>query len=144
MDTTERKTQKTPEQKHQKQFMLEIILPLAIAILLFAGLAVLSVCLTGTNGTLVAQWADISIILMIIPLLFVCLFSLIIVFLIDWGLIRWMKSFPAFFIKLRTSVNKIAATIQYFAATLASPMINIKSTIAAIHQFFNQIFPNHK
>lgn len=136
--------QRTPEQKHQKQLWLEVFLPLILTIALCAGLAILSVVLTGSNGILVAQWADISIILMIVPLFLFCLVIFVALIYIDRALIHWNKSIPDFFTQARLLVDSVAAKLQNLFTLLAAPIIFIKSALAAIEHLAQQIFPINK
>lgn len=141
MKTNEKIDKGSPERKHQKQLWLEIFLPLALSILLIVSLAVLAVSLTTSNGSLVSQWADISLILMILPLFILTLVIIVGWIFLDWAIIHWSKSLPGFFIQVRYYVDTAAAKLQNFFNLLAKPMISMKSGFAAFEEFFNLLFP---
>lgn len=136
MEKSNKQKQLTPEQIHEKQFWLEIILPIGLVLLVFIGLVVLAISLTGRNAGAVSQWADVSIILLVMPVLLIVLVNLALVILINILLGKWNKSFPPLLFLGRIKVEEFASKLRSTLSVPATPVIKIKSVLAGIQQFF--------
>ncbi|MPM49040.1 hypothetical protein SDC9_95768 [bioreactor metagenome] len=139
MENSSKKSQLTPEQKHEQQFWLEIILPVALVLLLFIALIVLAITMTGENAGILSQWADVSIILLVLPILLFVLFSIALVILLNWVLGKWNKSLPPLLYLARTKVDEIASKLRTPIEMPAKPVIKIESIFAGIKQFFTTL-----
>lgn len=139
MENSSKQKQLTPEQKHEKQFWLEIVLPIGLVLLLFIGLVVLAISLTGNNAGVVSQWADVSIILLVLPVLLIVLVNLALVILFNILLGKWNKSLPPLLFLGRTKVEEFASKLRSSFTAPATPVIKIKSIFAGIQQFFSSL-----
>jgi len=139
MENSSKKSQLTPEQKHEQQFWLEIILPVALVLLLFIALIVLAITMTGENAGILSQWADVSIILLVLPILLFVLFSIALVILLNWVLGKWNKSLPPLLYLARTKVDEVASKLRTLIEMPAKPVIKIESIFAGIKQFFTTL-----
>ena len=139
MDQSRKTDERTPEQKHHEQLLLEIWLPLGVVIAVCAGLAILAVVLADGSMGVISQWADISMIAMIVPILVLSLGLVILLFYLDHLMIGWNKSLPDFFILLRKWVDSFAGKVQKIAAMIAHPIVFIKSMFAGLQSLSNKI-----
>ncbi len=139
MENSSKKSQLTPEQKHEQQFWLEIILPVALVLLLFIALIVLAITMTGENAGILSQWADVSIILLVLPILLFVLTSIALVILLNWVLGKWNKSLPPLLFLARTRVDEFASKLRSLIEMPAKPVIKIEAIFAGIKQFFTTL-----
>ncbi len=121
MDT--KKSSLTPEYlaaSHRKQVLLQIWLPIGIAILLALLVGLMAIIGTINNNSEVSRWADLSAILLIIPHLITSLVTMAIVFALVYGVAYiypripgWMHSALAFLELVRTHTRTVTdKTVQ--------------------------------
>lgn len=139
MENSSKKSQLTPEQKHERQFWLEIILPVALVLLVFIALIVLAITMMGENGQILSQWADVSIILLILPILLSVLISTALVILLNWILGRGNRSLPPLLFLARTKIEGVATKLRSLIEAPAKPVIKIGALIAGTKQFFTTL-----
>lgn len=140
MENSNAKNGLTPEQKHQRQFLLEILLPLLLLLIVVLGLTVLAIMLTGSNGSILSQWADISLILLVLPVMLFVLIAVALVILISYLMGKWNRSLPPLLFLARTKVDEAAAKVQKVIAAPVRPVVFTQSLIAGIKQFFTSLF----
>jgi Na+/glutamate symporter len=129
----------TPEQKHKDQTTNEIWLPVLITLTICLALALLLVFLPQSNNEAISMWADISIILMILPMFLVALFTVVIIHKINLALQKYDRTWPAFFIKARTITDNAARLITTLTKWITTPVIKIKVAADGINSFVNTL-----
>ena len=139
MENISKGKQLTPEQKHEKQFWLQIILPIGLVIVLFIGLIVLAITMTGNNAGILSQWADISIIMLVLPVLIVVLINVAVVILFNFLLGKGNRSLPPLLFLGRVKYEEMAGKLRSGFELPAKPVIKIKSVFAGIQQFFTSL-----
>jgi hypothetical protein len=92
--------------------------------------------MTGNNASTLSQWADVSIIFLVLPVLLIVLVNLALVILINILLGKWNKSLPPLLFLGRTKVEEFAAKLRSVFSAPARPVIKVKSIFAGIQQFF--------
>ena len=127
---------KEPEQHHREQKLTHILLPILItAAVCLAGFLVLLITASdGSSSTL--QWANISIMFLILPLLFVGIAVVLILVLLGNLTKSWNQSLPPGLRNLRYRIISFTMRIQELAQKPARPVIGVKSTWAAIKSLF--------
>lgn len=140
MENSNAKNGLTPEQKHQRQFLLEILLPLLLLLIVVVGLTVLAIMLTGSNGSILSQWADISLILLVLPVMLFVLIAVALVILLSYFMGKWNRSLPPLLFLARTKVDEAATKVQKIIAAPVKPVVFTQSLIAGIKQFFTSLF----
>ncbi len=140
MENSNAKNGLTPEQKHQRQFLLEILLPLLLLLIVVVGLTVLAIMLTGSNGSILSQWADISLILLVLPVMLFVLIAVALVILLSYLMGKWNRSLPPLLFLARTKVDEAATKVQKIIAAPVKPVVFTQSLIAGIKQFFTSLF----
>jgi len=126
----------TPKENHQHQTWLEIWLPLLIGLVVVAVVMVLLVLAAAHGSSSIAQWSAISLILMILPMLIVCLFSIAFVFFIDYWLIRGNRVLPGYTENIRVKVIAIAEKIQSFFSSIVSFFLKIDTFLTTLKSVF--------
>lgn len=129
-------------QRHQRQSFWQIIVPVGFGTLLI--LAILALVIhkevSADAGGLVSQWADISLIWLILPaLLFALLLILILVGMI-YLLARLLKIVPGFTFKVQYFIGHVPDYVESFADKLVAPIIAVKGAGATVSALFGSIF----
>jgi hypothetical protein len=129
----------TPYQKHNRQFVTQIWLPIAIATLASLGLLVLSIIAATGSGDTVGKLADISLIMMIIPLFFIFLVGILLTFGIIHLLRNLNQNLPGLMHKGQYITALIAQKTQTMTSLLTLPIIKLRSAVNGTRSFFAAI-----
>jgi hypothetical protein len=132
--------------RHQRQSFWQIIAPVGFGTLLVLVILVLVILkAVGTDaGGQVSQWADTSLIWLILPaLLFALLLTLILVGMI-YLLARFLKIVPGFTFKAQYFVSLVPEYVESFADKLVAPIIAVKGAGATVSALFGSIFGGRK
>jgi len=129
-------------QRHRRQSFWQIIAPVGFGTLLV--LVILALVILRTVGTdaggQVSQWADTSLIWLILPaLLFALLLTLILVGMI-YLLARLLKIVPGYTYKVQYFIGQVPDYVESFADKLVAPIIAVKSAGATMSALFGSIF----
>jgi phosphoglycerol transferase MdoB-like AlkP superfamily enzyme len=126
------------KEKSQKEHFLQIYLPITTFVLLVIIVAVLVIIISGTNIQSVQQWANVSVVLLIVPSLFISLIMLaifILVILVQAKLLKWL---PIHFANFYVFIMKIAIFIMNGSNKIVSPVINSKSKFFALKSIWKK------
>jgi hypothetical protein len=129
-------------QRHRRQSFWQIIVPVGFGTLLVLGILALVILeAVGTDaGGQVSQWADTSLIWLILPaLLFALLLTALLVGMI-YLLARFLKILPRFTFKAQYFVGLVPEYVESFADKLVSPIIAVKGAGATVSALFRSIF----
>jgi hypothetical protein len=129
-------------QRHRRQSFWQIIAPVGFGTLLvLVILALVILRAVGTDaGGQVSQWADTSLIWLILPaLLFALVLTLVLVGMI-YLLARLLKIVPGFTYKVQYYVGLVSDYVDSFADKVAAPIIAVKSAGATVSALFGSIF----
>lgn len=111
---------------HRKQYLNEILLPILISVLVVCCVVVALATVTLRSGGSLANAADISLIWMMTPLLFVSLIGLAILVLAIYGMSLLLENTEPITGKVQNRVFVINEKIQAFTARLVKPIINLR------------------
>lgn len=115
-------------EKHRREVRLQIILPLVIGILLVFVLAVLVAL--GTSAQ-ISQWADVSLIWIIAPMLVVALIFLAILGGIAYGLARLLKVLPFYTRQVQDFLLQVRDRVSDVTNKLVEPILSYESKKAS-------------
>ena len=113
--------------KHRRDVNRQILLPVILASLLGVVVAVLAGIAATKNSADVGLWADISIIWLIIPMLFLILVILALTIGMVYGLNRLLKISPYYTGMAQTYALWFSAQIKLWTDKLIDPVVYIKS-----------------
>ena len=123
--------------RHRKQRTTQIILPVALAMLLFIAWIVLVIVGTAGGGD-VGRWAAISTMWIAIP---VCIMGFTFLLLLG-GLVylmgRLLDITPTYTGRVQDFVHKLAIRIRRAADAAAKPVITVSSVGASINRFLGR------
>jgi len=124
--------------RHRRQSVWQIWIPVMVASLLVLGAAVIMILpVTGVDtGVDGSQWADASLIWIILPLLFLA----IVVTLLLIGLIiltaKILKLTPQYTVIGQHYAALISANVQFWSKRIVKPLIAIKGHLASMNALF--------
>ena len=135
--TSTNKNVSTKEKSHKEHF-LQIYLPLTTFVLLVIIVAVLVIIISGTKIQSIQHWANISMVLLIVPSLFTSLIVLAIFILLIAGQAKLLKWLPIHFANFYFFIMKIAIVIINGSNKIVSPVINLKSKFFALKSIWKK------
>jgi hypothetical protein len=129
---------KTPLELHQHQTWLEIWLPLFIGLAVCVSILVLVILAAVKGSGDIAQLSAISIILMVIPSLFILLASTAIIIFVDYWIIKGNHVLPGYAAIVQQKTTVITTKIQEILFSISSIFINIHAGLDTIKHFFSR------
>ncbi len=132
--------------QHRRQSTWQIFLPIAISSLLVLAAAVFVVLpVTGVpTGVDSSQFADASLIWLILPILFLA----VLIVLLMIGLIilvaKILQTLPGYTKIGQDYAALISSTLQYWSGRMVAPMIKLKSRLASLKPIFNLFTRGHE
>lgn len=123
---------------HQRQFWIQIFLPMILAILLIIAVAVAAGWAAfGGNGDS-PRWAAISTIWLVIPVMVFSLIFLIILIGLVYLLARTLKISPPYTAKAQYYVNRATSVVKRFSDMATKPVLFLEGTKASLKAFFER------
>ena len=121
-------------QRHRRQLISQILLPIVIAALLFVAMIVLiNVATFRSNGD-VARWAAISTLWIVIPIMIVSLIFLAVLVGLVYLMKRLLNITPVYTGMAQDLVHKLMIRIRLLADQLVKPVIFWDSVGASINR----------
>lgn len=127
--------------RHRRQKIWQIILPVGLgAVLILAALGmVIYTAVRTPAGESVSQWADVSMIWLIIPALFIALVIAAVLFTVVWLLTRLLKILPQYTSTAQYYVGIAVENIRSGADKMAMPFIAGKGFVAMASELLNRL-----
>lgn len=115
--------------RHRREVWWQIFLPFIIGVILIGGL-VLGITFTGVGDTSV--WADVSLIWVIIPLLFMALIPLVILVAIVVGLTWLIQNTPPYAFQVQAAFDTVQTAVRQFTDRATEPVLRFHSELARL------------
>ena len=122
-------------QAHRRDFIWQILVPIVIALLIMIAISIFVA--TGSKAA-ASLWADISMIWLLIPSLFLAFIFLIILGGIIYGMAMLLKATPIYSQKLYRLIRILTQKIENVADLTAKPIFFVEGISASIKRFFQQ------
>ncbi len=132
--------QKLPVDKHHKQVLWQVWLPLAVSIIIFLVLGILTILAAANGSYLISKWGSIAAIYEIIPVLFVGLVLMALVGGIIYGLSYLLRHVPGWFGTLHIYVIRIALFARRILDTVTKPIFTVSTASASVEALWNDLF----
>lgn len=116
--------------RHSREYRMQILLPLIICLLIVLVIAVLVVVI-GTNGE-VSQWADVSAIWLVAPMLFFSLIGLALLIGLAYGMFRLLKVLPFYTSQLQEFLQRASQQISRVCDRLVEPVVRVNTRDASL------------
>lgn len=128
-------------QRHKKQQFWQILTPVGVGLLMtlvIVALVIRAALLTDAGGP-VSQWADISLIWLLMPvMLFAILATLILIGLI-YLVARLLKILPTYTFLVQYYTTLISTQVRQWTDKLVRPIISFESIKASVGAFFSAL-----
>ena len=136
----------TSYKRHRNQFYWQILAPIGLGFLLLAAVGVI-VVLTATTtnaGGPVSQWADASLIWLVLPILMVAIVAILVLFTIIYLVAQILDILPPYTFLVRHYFNIFSLKVQVWSNKTVRPLIAIKSQAARVEAFFTALLGKSK
>jgi hypothetical protein len=124
--------------KHRRHLISQIILPVALAAILFIALIVLINVATFRDNGDVDRWAAISTMWIVMPIFVIGLIFLGILIGVIYLLGRLLAITPIYTGKAQDFIHKIAIRIRLVADAAVKPIMSLNGMIASIQTFLGR------
>lgn len=126
-------------QQYRKQRLVQVILPVVLAVLLFIGMIVLISFATFNSGGDVGRWAAVSTIWIVIPIMLAGLIFLVILIGLIYLMARALGILPYYTGLTQDYVHKAQGYIIRAADAAVKPVIVLNGYLENIIAFFERI-----
>lgn len=128
------KARKTPKQVTKSEIGIQIYLPLGLGVLLFLLIAVLVSINVSPMDANIHQWADISVMMLVIPMFILSFFVLALLILLIVGQAKLLGWIPTQLRKVQAIFLKIALTVFNFSEKVTTPIVTIRSKVSGLRK----------
>jgi len=120
---------------YQRDLRRQIIFPMIIVALLFVAASV-AAALRGNETA--SQWADVSAVWLLIPVITFSMINIIILAALIYGITKLLGITPIYAHKLQGFIRLVGEKIAGFADTAAKPVITAGGFFASLRRLFRQ------
>ncbi len=118
---------------HKRQFVWQILIPVIVLALLVITAAVF----LATGGVSVTRpWADVSLMWMIMPMLFLAFFLLVVVGFMIYGVAKLLKITPIYSTKVQQTLYVVRDGARKVTDGSVKPILWVNQAAAAIKKIF--------
>jgi hypothetical protein len=129
---------KEPEKIHQDQVILNILMPILATVVICVGAFLFILIGNTTQPQSAEQWANISIMFLILPAVFLGLIVLLLLILLTKLTRNWNKHLPSPLRSIRQKAIGLNQTVQAAAQKPAKLLITISSFFSGIKGIFKK------
>lgn len=118
-----------PNPTHRRQVLWQIWVPLGVSLAMMLALMVLTVLGTGNpaGSISVTKWSHLSAVFLILPVLFISLMTMLVLFACVYGLNRLLGAAPKYLRVAQLYAARGAAYARHYANRAVNPVISVKS-----------------
>ena len=115
-----------PVKDHKKQTFWQILAPLAITVILFILISVTASISSSTNYDLSLHWANVSAILLLIPILLASLIFLVVLAGLVYGLAKLLSIIPPYFGQAVLFFSQASEIVLKGANKIVAPVLSVR------------------
>ena len=120
---------------HKRQFSWQILMPfLVMAGVIIAG----AVLIVKGGATRTSVWADVSVIWLLIPALFLALALMVLVITIIYGMVKLLQILPRYIGKTQDMITRLSAGTRKLADGSTKPFFWFKQAGAVVKSIFRR------
>ncbi len=134
----------TPAQRHRKQMLWQVWVPLIASIVIVLALAILSVVGAVQGSPQIERWGNLSAVWVIMPVLFSGLLMLVIVVGMAYGFSKLLQKMPEWLLKAQLFMLRLALTARRIADQAATPVVSVNTFSARVSTLWGKIFRRNK
>lgn len=120
---------------HKRNVLWQILFPMIIVVALFVTASVFTAL---SPAEAASQWADVSTIWLLIPVIIFALVNLLILSGLIYGLAKLLDITPTYTQKLYSLICLVAKKIESFADSAAKPVFMIEGFSASLRRVFRK------
>lgn len=128
------------EKLHKTELIWQILIPVLVCILAAIGIGILTIFTSVNNPGMNDKWAQISLVFLILPLLFIGLILLVVIIITSRLITKTQRFLPPQFNKLDHLVKSVQAFTGTTVNKATTPIIAIQSTKAGIIRLLQLAF----
>lgn len=117
----------TPEKRHRNQVFTRIVLPVALSVLLIAGLGVFIILVSKQDPGISQTWAHITLTMMMIPIILLNLVLLTFLILAIFGISGANRGVAVYLKRFRQWTEQLNSRAQNIISKPAEPIIRVRS-----------------
>ena len=122
-----------PEREHRRQMLLQVWLPLGVALLVTLTLCILIVISAGRASPELTRWSNMSSIWIIILIAPPALLVLAVLGGLVYLMARLLRIIPPYAHLAQAYVNLFAALVQHWLDRIVEPVLKVQSFFAGVH-----------
>ena len=130
----------SPVVEHRRQMFKQVWLPLIASIILFLALVILTIVGAAQGSPQIERWGNLSAVMIILPVLFVGLITLIILGAADYGLSRLLKRIPEWMLKAQLFMIQLALSVRRAADAATKPIFAVNTFSTRASTLWDRIF----
>jgi hypothetical protein len=131
MNKTQPQGNPLTQEAHRREVFWQITVPFAVSLMIILGLSVWTV-VSAVEGENVSLWADISLIFLILPTMFLALIPLIALGALAFGLIRFNIILPPYAHRAQKAFVRLGKLVRKGSDRVAEPIIRLRSAWAGV------------
>jgi len=139
--TTEKSRTSSSIHRHHRDRTWQILVPIVFGFLLIiaAGVFVILTASGTTSGASVSQWADISSIWLILPVIMFALFGILVLVALIFLMAKLLNILPFYTNLVQQYAGLITARINLATRKVVNPVFSARSVRAGVNGFFTAL-----
>lgn len=128
-------------QRHEKQRFWQILTPIGVGLLLMlviVALVIRAAAGTGAGGP-VSQWADLSLIWLILPVMLFAMIATLVLIGLIYLLARLLQILPTYTNFVQYYANLITSQVKLWTDKIVQPVISLESVKATVGAFLTAL-----
>lgn len=127
------------QSQHRRQRLLQIWLPLGLTVLIVLGVAVWAVVAATAPGPSMTHWANVSAVIVILPLCLGAILLLAVVIGLIYLTARMYRGLPGMDRKIQSVFFRIETGVHRAADQSVKPVLSIQGRLASLKALFSAI-----
>jgi drug/metabolite transporter (DMT)-like permease len=125
------------QERHRKEVFLQVTIPVIIFSLVTLALAVITIYPATAEQD--SRWADISVVFLLVPVIFMALISLFILAVSVYATVYFIKVLPPFFFRVYQWLYLVNNRVQLIGEFITKPFIRINAWMASANKMRESI-----
>jgi drug/metabolite transporter (DMT)-like permease len=125
------------QERHRKEVFLQVTIPVIIFSLVMLALAVITIYPATAEQD--SRWADISVVFLLVPVIFMALISLFILAVSVYATVYFIKVLPPFFFRVYQWLYLVNNRVQLIGEFITKPFIRINAWMASANKMRESI-----
>ncbi|MDY6847082.1 MAG: hypothetical protein SVP52_08100 [Chloroflexota bacterium] len=140
--STENSVKFASMQRHHREKFWQILFPIAVSVILIiiAAVFVILIDFQLSDGGSVSQWADVSIIWLVLPIMMFAVFGTLVLAGLIYLVSKLLNILPPYSNLIQEYASLITTRVNLVTRKLVSPLVSAKSIKAGMGGFLSSLF----